>query len=121
MKTYHGIIFSGLGVAGILIQQNAEVYKQKCGFDLYPGTLNITLSENFVFPEKVIFIDAKEIKFAYMKLDIYLIPATFRHDNVIIMVPDPSFYDKNVIEVMATENLKEKYNLKDGDEVEIQL
>jgi len=121
MKTYHGKIFSGLGVAATRIKVNAGIYKQKCGIDIYPGTLNIRLNENFTIPEKSIYIDAKEIKSTSKKRNLILVPAKFRTEQVIIMVPDPLFYDKNIIEVMASENLKEKYSLKDGDEIEVQL
>ena len=121
MKIYHGKIFSGLGVSSTRTQQNAVIYKQKSGMDLYPGTLNVTLTEDFLIPDKLIFIDKKDIKPDNSSRNIRLILAKFRDIEVIIMSPDPMFYDKNIIEVMAVENLREKYNLKDGDEVEIQL
>ena len=121
MRIYRGKIFSGLGVSSTRTQQNSVIYKQKSGMDLYPGTLNIKLNEDFLIPNKLIFIDKKHIKPDNSKRNIRLIPAKFRDMEVIIMAPDPLFYDKKIIEVMAVENLREKYNLKDGDEVEIEL
>ena len=110
-----------MGVSSTRTQQNSAIYKQKSGMDLYPGTLNVRLDEDFLIPDKSIFIDKKDIKPDISKRNIRLIPAKFRDIEVIIMSPEPLFYDKNIIEVMAVENLREKYNLKDGDEVEIEL
>ena len=121
MIIYRGKIFSGLGVSSTRTQQNSAIYKQKSGMDLYPGTLNVRLDEDFLIPDKSIFIDKKDIKPDISKRNIRLIPAKFRDIEVIIMSPEPLFYDTNIIEVMAVENLREKYNLKDGDEVEIEL
>ena len=120
-KTYRGTIFSGLGVATTRVRQNLELYQAKTGMDLVPGTLNVELTEDFHVPDNRITISSTQVRPLSKKRAITLVRATMWGHDVIIMIPDPPKYGKHVIEVMASVNIRERFGLQDGDEVEIVL
>jgi CTP-dependent riboflavin kinase len=118
-KEYKGSVFSGLGRATIRVEQNIELYKQICGMDLIPGTLNVRLNEEFCIPEKSIYITPDKIKPTEKKRGVTLTPANLNNEKVMIIVPDRSDYDKTVLEMMAPFNIRTKWGLKDGSIVSI--
>ena len=118
-KTYKGQVFSGKGVGTTRVKQNLETYIQASGKSLIPGTLNIRLTEDFEVPQKHIYIPPEQIKPIEKERGITLIHARINGEGVIIMVPDRPIYEKNVMEIMASFNIGEKFNLKDGDEIEV--
>ena len=118
-KNYRGKIFSGKGIGSTRVKQNLETYIRASGKNLIPGTLNIQLTEDFEVPIKHIYIPPEQIKPIGKERGITLIQARINGEEVVIMVPDRPIYEKNIIEIMASFNIREKYFLKDGDEVEV--
>jgi CTP-dependent riboflavin kinase len=120
-KTYNGEVFTGIGVAKTRVAENLEAYKQATGMDLLPGTLNVRLTERFVVPSHGIYIPPDRIKPIESNRGITLIEAVLDDEKVIIMYPDRPIYEPNVIEIMAPFNLRNRFRLKDGDEVHIEV
>ena len=87
--------------------------------DLIPGTLNVRLNKDFVIPEKSNYISPDRIKPFEKKRGVALVPAKLNDENVILILPEKSGYEKNVVEVMASFNIREKLELKDGSIVTI--
>jgi len=122
--TVKGRVSSGLG-EGRRFTQISWVKKQireKLGFELYPGTLNLCLPSDaqiFSLLDKFsgIKIPAKK-EFASGRLYRALIA-----DEVhgAIVRPDVPDYPKGILEILAPISLREKLYLKDGDEVEIKI
>ena len=121
MTIYKGRILTGIGVAKIRVEQNLDAYKQVTGMDLVPGTLNVRLTKNFEIPGDSIYIAPEKIQPIEKKRGIILVPAKLYRSKIVIMNPDPPFYNKKVIEIMAPFNIREQYGLKDGDEIEIEV
>ncbi|MBI4296403.1 MAG: DUF120 domain-containing protein [Chloroflexi bacterium] len=119
MQRYKGRIFTGIGVAKTRVGQNIDVYRQVTRMEIVPGTLNVRLTDNFKLPEDSIHIPPEMIQPFEKKRGITLVFAQLHSSTVVIMVPDPPFYDANVIEVMAPFNIRQQFNLEDGDEIEI--
>ena len=119
MTSYRGRIFKGIGIAKERVEQNSAVYQQAIGVELVPGTLNVRLGRDFSIPEGSIRIPAEKIRPIGSTRDVLLVLAKLHGNDVVIMCPDPPFYDKKVIEIMAPFNISEHYGLAEGDEIEV--
>lgn len=120
-KVYKGEVFTGIGVAKTRVEQNLDAYKQATGMDLLPGTLNVRLTEPFVVPSDSLYIPPDKIKPTENNRGITLIETVLGDEKVVIMHPDRPIYEPNVIEIMAPFNLRNRFKLKDGDEVQIEV
>ena len=124
MITLRGRVSSGLGEGRKFIQLPwvKRQIQEDLGFDPYPGTLNLYLSSDtriFSLLDKFrgIRISARE-EFASGRLYKALI-ANKVHGAMIR--PDVPDYPKGLLEILAPINLRDKFNLRDGDEVEIKI
>jgi len=120
-----GIIITGFGKGAYFLGQ--EFYKskfnEKCGFEPYPGTLNITISEKYLEDIRQIkssctnMIKAKEgfggVKYIKAILNDEIAGA--------IVFPDKTTHDENYLEFIAKDNLRKKLNLEDGDKVKVNI
>jgi len=116
---YKGQIFSGKKVATTRVKQNLEVYKRKSGMHLVLGTPNIQLKEDFEVPKNSVYIPPEETRPIKKKRGVTLVPARIQGEKVVILVPERQIYEKNILEIMAPFNIREKFRLEDGDEIEI--
>jgi CTP-dependent riboflavin kinase len=108
-----GKIVSGTGEGAYFtqigwVQQQCE---EKLGFKPYPGTLNLEISEEFL--PAIEFLDQEK--------------------GIGLISPDPKFcnamvfkvsclvrvHPKNIIEIIAPQNIKASLNVKDGDSVTV--
>jgi len=122
---FKGKVFSGSGEGAKFIKL-PWVKKQileKLGFAPYPGTLNIRLTENGVKLKKLL-KKAKSIEISPSNgfcrgrcFNAYLM------DNLkcAIIIPEIANYPEDIIEVIAPINLREKFQLRNGDLVEIKI
>lgn len=120
-KIYKGQVFSGKGVATTRVKQNLEVYQQESNMNLVPGTLNLRLTEDFKIPEGSVYISPERIKPIEKERGVTIVPARIRAENVMILIPDRPIYKKNIIEIIAPFNIRQKFCLKDGDGVEVEI
>lgn len=120
-----GIVATGYGKGAYFIGQDfyKSKFNEKCGFEPYPGTLNITISEEYLDNIRQIkanctnIIKAKE-GFGGVKY----IKATLNDDITgAIVFPDKTTHDENYLEFIAKDNLRKKLSLKDGDKVKLKI
>ncbi len=120
-----GIVTSGYGKGAYFLGQDFYKLKfdEKCGFEPYPGTLNITVEEKYLEDIRQIKINCTNIikpkeGFGGVKY----IKATL-NDNVIgaIVFPDKTTHDENYLEFIAKENLRKKFNLQDGNKIKLNI
>jgi riboflavin kinase len=94
--------------------------KQKLGFTPYLGTLNVTLSEESVKRKKLL---EKTHSIKVYPADGYcsgtLIKAFIGKLECAIVVPEVAGYPKDVLEIIASVNLREMLQLEDGGEVTV--
>ncbi len=120
-----GIVFSGKG-EGTKFIELPWVKKQiteKLGFTPHPGTLNIKLTKESLklrtLLEKTVAIEISPV-------------VGFHHGRCFkaylmgnlksaVVIPEVSNYPRDIIEVIAPVNLREKLQLKDGDYVEVKI
>jgi riboflavin kinase len=120
-----GRVFSGKGEGETFIQLPwvRKQVTEKLGFTPYPGTLNLRLTGSDI-----------RVNRSLRKangLDILPAPGFCRGKlfkacllgnlNCAVVIPEVGDYPENVIEVIASEDLKDTVGLRDGDEVEVKI
>jgi riboflavin kinase len=99
-----------------------KAIKEKLGFEPYPGTLNLALPEkvriNTLLGESKGYIILARKGFFSGRFYRALMMRTVYGA---LVRPDVPGYPDNVAELVAPVCLREKLNLKDGDEVEVEL
>lgn len=121
IQRYEGSVFSGLGRAQTRVADNVFLYERKVGVRFFPGTLNLRLTTDFTIPPTGVHIDASEITTSGRRTGITLVPAKIAGQVVFLMCPDLAAYEPNVVEVLAAFNIRERFNLKDGDKVLLEV
>lgn len=120
-----GIVTTGLGKGAYFLGQ--EFYKskfnEKCGFEPYPGTLNITISQEYLDNIRQIKANCTNIikpkkGFGGVKYIKAILNNTI--DGAIVF-PDKTTHDENYLEFIAKDNLRKKLNLEDGDKVKLKI
>jgi riboflavin kinase len=96
--------------------------EEKLGFVPYPGTLNVVLSEESVKRKKLL---EKARSTKVCPSDGYcngrLFKALIDTLECAIVVPEVADYPKNVLEIIASVNLRKTLQLEDGDEVTVKF
>jgi riboflavin kinase len=122
---FKGVVISGMGEGRYYTEQTGyvEQFKDKLGFAPYPGTLNVEIE--FIERNKLRFlknnpaIDINEFQTKNRTFGaVRCFNAEINGIKGAIVLPLRSHYS-NVLEFISPEYLREKLNLKDGDEVNI--
>lgn len=123
-----GEIFSGMGEGAYYVMQQgyADQFKDKLGFDPYPGTLNMKLSKQ---PDlqirRVLESDSypgieiagfKDKQRTYGPVKCFLVKVNESVPGAILLIKRTHYRD-NVLEIISPEFLREKLKLKDGDQI----
>ena len=122
---FKGKVFSGSGEGAKFIELPwvRKQITEKLGFIPYLGTLNIKLAKDYVKLKKML-KKAKSIEISPVKgfcrgrcIKVCLM------DNVecAIIIPEIAGYPEDVLEVIASINLRERFLLKDGDMVKVKI
>ena len=121
-----GKVETGTGSAHITMHEWLNAWANSIGKSLYPGTLNIKINSKIALkgecislkPWDSLFFNKWKYKEDY---DPKLYPAKLNGYSVWIF--DWGFSDKirDYFEIVAEECLRDKFNLKDGDEVKIEM
>ena len=121
-----GVIVSGLGEGQYYISIDGYMsqFQEKLGFTPFLGTLNVKIKEHCFdlrkkmegFPYIVIngFSDGNR---TYGASDCYF--AKINEIQCCIIVPERTHYETDLLEIIAPVKMREKLNLKDGDEVTV--
>ncbi|AOL15650.1 riboflavin kinase [Sulfolobus sp. A20] len=124
-----GKIISGLGEGRIFLSM--EYYKTQIskllGFEPYPGTLNVVIYdrqsiENRLMLESSPPLLVPEYKYKDRVLGaVKLYPASVNSlKPAAVVIPQRTTHPKSVVEIISPYYLREKLNLKDGDEIVIE-
>ncbi len=119
-----GTVFSGKGEGKrfVALPWVSGQIEEKMGFLPYPGTLNIKLSEQLQ-PLRVKLEAAEgfaikpEVGFFTGKI----FPAMIDQLKCAVVIPQVPDYPKNVLEIVAQENLREKLKIKDGSHLKVEV
>ena len=124
MKTieFSGTVFSGQGEGRRFIELPwvKRQIQEKLGFIPYPGTLNARLLKESMERRKFL-DDAEGMRICPPEgyCSGLLFKAEIEGLDCAVVVPQVEGYTLDVLEVIASVNLKEKLGLRDGDEITI--
>ncbi len=118
-----GKLISGIGDFSFWIDKLQDYYFKKTGMKLYPGTLNVQLEKPYSLPKKVIRLEKEEYGGT---VSVNMVPCRILGIKAFILRTDKNEaglgrHPKNIIEVASDIKLRDKYDLKDGDLVEVEV
>ena len=129
---FEGHIITGMGEGAYYMSLNGykKQFKEKLGYEPYPGTLNIKLNS-------MSFIDAKKEMLKYPSINIEgfsdqsrtfgwvkCYPAYINDSmniNSSILILERTHYDDSIIEIIAPFSIKEQFSLKNGDYIKLKV
>nr|AIA12116.1 protein of unknown function DUF120 [uncultured bacterium] len=123
MKMLTGKVVSGAGNFSQWIEKLKEPYQKKTGLQLFPGTLNVQLGEEYSIPPNAIRLEAEEYGGT---VSINIVACRIFGEDAVILRTDRNergegLHPKTLVEVACEVKLRDKYNLKDGDIVQIEV
>ena len=101
-----------------------DLYYQKTGMIFYPGTLNIKLDIDFSLPEKCLRIEGHEYG---GPVSINILPCSINGVDAFLLRTDNNekglndSHPRSLLEIACNHKLRDYLNLKDNDEVEIEV
>jgi riboflavin kinase len=124
-----GEVFTGLGEGAYYVSLNGYRMQiiEKLGFDPYPGTLNLKLTDSSdIYFRDVLshragilikgFSDGKR---TYGSVKAF--KAKVRGIDAAVLLIERTHYGRDTLEVIAPVNLRQALNLKDGDRVSVEV
>ena len=116
-----GQVVSGLGEASSWVKKIKNVFSEKIGMELFEGTLNIDVNCEYLLGTDVIKFAPNEyggtqevlVKECSVLGNKSYILRTKANEN------EEGTQPINIIEIVSNVNFREKYNLKDGEKIEI--
>ena len=128
-----GAVTGGMGEGRhyITLPGYAEQFRERLGYDPFPGTLNVDLTEESVRRRgEMAGIDAVPID-AWEDEDrtygaatcygVTLVAGDERYDEVHAIVPDRTHHDDDQLELIAPDRLRDALDLDDDDQVEVRV
>ena len=118
-----GRVVTGVGNFSYWIEKLKEHYLRKTGMSLFPGTLNVQLEEGYSVPADSLSLKAEEYG---GRVSVYIVPCRIFDERAVILRPYAAEHgedtrDRNVVEVACEVNLRDKYKLRDGDVVSVEV
>jgi len=118
-----GKVASGLGEGQyyIALEGYSSQFRQKLGFEPFPGTLNLLLTEPFAQGESnwARIEGFKDQSRTYGGCQCF--PGKIGGIPCAVVRPERTSYPPRLVEIIAPANLRKTLGLKDGDEVEVVL
>jgi riboflavin kinase len=131
--TLRGTVTGGMGEGRhyITLSGYAEQFRERLGYEPFPGTLNVNLTEESVRRRgEMAGIDAVPIdawesdERTYGAATCYgvaLVADGERYETVHAIVPDRTHHDDDQLELIAPDRLRDALELADGDEVAVEV
>jgi riboflavin kinase len=116
-------VVSGVGDFGEWIKRLSSLYEQKTGMRFYPGTLNVELREEYTLPADAIRLEADEYG---GRVSVSIVPCRIFNRQAFLLRTDQNEtgagrHPRSVVEIATDVRLRDAYQLKDGDWVEIDV
>ena len=125
-----GKVISGLGEGRIFLSMPyyRESFKKYLGFEPYAGTLNIAIYDRISLENRLILDIAKGIIIPEHREPNRVLGSVKAFPSSVnsltpaaVVIPARTTHPKSVIEIISPYYLREKLNLKDGDEISIEV
>lgn len=104
------------------IEKLRDHYLRKTGMRLFPGTLNVELNVPYTLPANVIRLEGEEYG---GKVSVNMVPCSVFGRRAFILRTDANeqgrgHHPHTIVEIATDLKLRDAFNLKDGDPVEIE-
>ena len=117
-----GTIQSGENNFSYWLSKLEPYYTAKTGMKLFPGTLNVHLNQAYELPSETLCLKKEEYG---GEVSVKIMPCRIFGRKAFILRPyrdnREDNYDKRVLEIATDIKLRDAYQLKDGDEVQIEV
>jgi riboflavin kinase, archaea type len=116
-------VVSGRSDFGFWIERLSSFYEEKTGMRLYPGTLNVELSSPYSLPPDAIRLEANEYGGS---VSVSIVPCRIFDRQAFLLRTDQNergtgHHSRNIIEIATDIRLRDAYQLRDGDWVEVEF
>jgi riboflavin kinase len=123
MPVLKGTVVSGIGSFSYWLEKLESFYTQKTGMRFFPGTLNVCLDQPYSLPADVIRLEKEEYGGT---VSVNMVPCRIFDRPAFLLRTDANeagsgHHPKNIIEIATDIKLREWYQLRDGDPVEVHL
>jgi riboflavin kinase len=123
MGCVRGKVVSRRADFGLWIERLGNLYENKTGMRLYPGTLNIELASPYSLPPDVIRLEANEYGGS---VSVSIVPCQIFDRQAFLLRTDQNergtgHHPRNIIEIATDIRLRDAYQLRDGDWVEVEF
>jgi riboflavin kinase len=123
MPVLKGVVVSGMGNFSYWLEKLESYYTQKTGMRFFPGTLNLRLEQPYSLPAEVIRLEKEEydgtVSVSMVRCRIFDRPAFLLRTDA--NEAGRGHHPKNIIEIATDVKLRDRYQLQDGDAVEVHL
>ena len=128
---FEGSVVSGMGEGAyyMSLEGYRKQFKEKLGYEPYPGTLNIQLTDQLFMNARrelgshpSIFVDGfGDGTRTYGWVKCYRATINGKVDNAAVLVLERTHYDDSMLEVIAPMSIKDAAGIKNGDRVKVQV
>jgi riboflavin kinase len=119
MVVLTGRVVTGVGNFSYWIERLKAHYRRKTGMSLFPGTLNVRLEEQYSVPPNALRLEAEEYGGT---VSVNIVPCRIFGERAVILRTDAAERDsKTIVEVACEVKLRDKYSLRDGDLVQVEV
>ncbi len=120
--TIEGKVVSGLGVAKNWVNKIKNIFFEETGKELFLGTLNLELDYEYTFKPDMI-IKSEEYGGDY---EVYIKKCKLLEEEAYIVrsgknLKQDGDYKLNIVEIMSEINFRDKYNLKNGQIIKVNI
>ena len=123
MSKLRGKVVSGIGNFSIWIERLRDHYQLKTGMAFFPGTLNLQLDQPWFVPPGCLRLEGAEyggtVTVNIVPCSIFSRPAFIL--RTVANNEGRGHHQQNIIEIATDIKLRDAYQLKDGDWVEVAI
>ncbi|MBI2140677.1 CTP-dependent riboflavin kinase [Candidatus Woesearchaeota archaeon] len=124
-NTFKGTVTKGLGKGSFFVSQEyyAQAFREKFGFTPFPGTLNLLLGKipDFGRFRRITIPGRPQGQDTHSRGSVDCYHASIQGIPSALIRPHKSIHPEVIIELIAPVDLKNELDLKDGDEVTVEL
>ena len=118
-----GKVKTGLGNASYWMQKAEKAFENKLGVKLFNGTLNVKLDKDYILKGNLLVLHKEEYGGSQ---EVYIKECkVLGHKAYIVRTEKNSTkngdHPLSLLEIVSDISFREKYNLKDGDRIEINI
>ena len=123
MLVLTGRVVTGVGNFAYWIELLKEHYRRKTGLNLFPDTLNVELEEEYRVPAGATRLEGDEYGGT---VSVNIVPCRIFEEQAVILrtercESEEGTHARRIVEVACEVKLRDKYRLRDGDTVRIEV